>query len=750
MACRLEVSANRDMIKIVRQCGPTLKNVLRSKFGCTADFLGMDSAPEPGSGASWSGPPKTTPEKRFHVQLRDGLEVTVWKADLTAFPVDAVVNAANNRLDHCGGLAYALSKAGGPDIQKESDAFKKDHFSFGTGDAAVTNAGLLPCKKIIHAVGPCLPSEPTEKDVSLAEPLLEKAVQSVFHQAARHSLKSVAIPALSSGLFNFPLARCADVIVATVKRHAERREKGSPPTHVHLVNHDEPSVREMERACREKLSRSPSPSIQISTLTVKMQQVTLTLRKGKIEEQETDVIVNTTTENLDLSVGAVSKAISQRAGKRMQQEMEENAERLQHRRLVFTQPYGLRCKEVFHILWASEATREVFFPVISECLAAAASRGHTSIAFPAVGTGSLGLRKRDVAQTMALAVKVFAVDSLKRMDVDVVIYPTEDDTFMSFEAEMRTLQLDSSPPRSWTGRESPSEAAPPPPQIRLSAASREAAREAARWLGTLSSSVSYVIRNNFVQYFGVREFQRLQSWTGSGLVIQETFENGNAGMTVRGEPTEEVVAAGLRVEEMLCAVQEEFAREAELAMSLRSTRSVSHEAKPVDSANFAHGDEFRRAGLQIVRVDRVENPALRDVFELKRKQLELRVSPRQMYQRVPAQFCEMVSHIGFQREYAPPEEAAFGEGIYFARSVGEALKVWAHQAPREEFLYFVQAQVQTGNSTPGRPDLILPPPVGDDPLVLYDSLTGGPGVSVVFSGHQALPEYIVVCEKPVD
>lgn len=64
-----------------------------------------------------------------------------------------------------------------------------------------------------------------------------------------------------------------------------------------------------------------------------------------------------------------------------------------------------------------------------------------------------------------------------------------------------------------------------------------------------------------------------------------------------------------------------------------------------------------------------------------------------------------------------------------------------------EYLHFVEAEVLTGNSVLGKPDLILPPPLGADPLVRYDSVSGGCDISVIFTGYQALPVHIITCKK---
>lgn len=71
--------------------------------------------------------------------------------------------------------------------------------------------------------------------------------------------------------------------------------------------------------------------------------------------------------------------------------------------------------------------------------------------------------------------------------------------------------------------------------------------------------------------------------------------------------------------------------------------------------------------------------------------------------------------------------------------------MWNHT--NSEYLYFVEAEVLTGNSVPGTPDLILPPSPGADPLVRYDSVTGGHDICVIFTGYQALPVHIITCKN---
>uniref|UniRef100_UPI000D314960 poly [ADP-ribose] polymerase 9-like n=1 Tax=Maylandia zebra TaxID=106582 RepID=UPI000D314960 len=328
MAHKSDIALHEFSLNIVKQTGRALSHILDSKFGCVATFEGVDFE----SDASFGQQKRqtVTPEKRFSVKLRAGVEVSVWKADLTNFPVEAVVNAANCSLHHGGGLAYALCEAGGPQIQMESDDYTHKHGPIPTGEAIVTNAGLLPCKKIIHAVGPCLPIKPTYSEFSQAKRQLEQAIRSILDRVDKDQLDTVAIPAISSGLFNYPLSDCAETIVSTVRDYyGFSSSRWNLPREIFFVNHDEPTVTEMMNACHKILAphqhyqlvpqgQAPgthtSGATKTSNISIQIRNVLLALKSDNIEEQKTDVIVNTTSLERDLKVGQVSKALLKKAG----------------------------------------------------------------------------------------------------------------------------------------------------------------------------------------------------------------------------------------------------------------------------------------------------------------------------------------------------------------------------------------------------------------------------------------------------
>jgi O-acetyl-ADP-ribose deacetylase len=123
-------------------------------------------------------------------------------ADLTEREVDAIVNAANSRLQHGGGIAGAIVRKGGQIIQDESD--KIGHVP--VGGAAITIGGKLKARYVIHAVGPRM-GEGDEDNK------LKKAINSVLALAMEKKLRSISIPAISAGIFGFPKDRCAKIVV---------------------------------------------------------------------------------------------------------------------------------------------------------------------------------------------------------------------------------------------------------------------------------------------------------------------------------------------------------------------------------------------------------------------------------------------------------------------------------------------------------------------------------------------------------
>jgi O-acetyl-ADP-ribose deacetylase (regulator of RNase III) len=127
------------------------------------------------------------------------------EGDITEMQTDAIVNAANARLALGGGVAGAIRKKGGPKIQKECD---KIGGTF-VGGAVITTGGNLKAKHVIHAVGPRM-GEGNEDEK------LKNATLNSLKVADENHLKSISFPAISTGIFGFPIQRCAEIMLKTI------------------------------------------------------------------------------------------------------------------------------------------------------------------------------------------------------------------------------------------------------------------------------------------------------------------------------------------------------------------------------------------------------------------------------------------------------------------------------------------------------------------------------------------------------
>jgi O-acetyl-ADP-ribose deacetylase len=140
--------------------------------------------------------------------------IEVLDTDITALDVDAIANAANTRLAHGGGVAGAISRAGGPAIQRESAA----QAPVGLGEAVETSGGDMPCRWVIHAATMEL-GGPTSADI------IRRATASTLRKADELGAASLALVAFGTGVGGFPLREAARIEVEEVRRHVEQGSK---------------------------------------------------------------------------------------------------------------------------------------------------------------------------------------------------------------------------------------------------------------------------------------------------------------------------------------------------------------------------------------------------------------------------------------------------------------------------------------------------------------------------------------------
>lgn len=161
-------------------------------------------------------------------------EFQITQGDITEERVDAIVNAANSHLQHGGGVAGVIARRGGGVIQQESNEWVRKHGPVSHGEPAYTSAGNLPCKYVIHAVGPIWGEG--EEDAKLAA-----AVNGSLRLANVLKLESISLPAISTGIFGFPKERAAQIIFVSVEAYFGETLTSSLQM-VRLTLFDQPTV----------------------------------------------------------------------------------------------------------------------------------------------------------------------------------------------------------------------------------------------------------------------------------------------------------------------------------------------------------------------------------------------------------------------------------------------------------------------------------------------------------------------------
>ena len=136
-------------------------------------------------------------------------EIEVRQADVTQLEVDAVANAANTELRHGGGVAAAIARAAGPELERES----RERAPIGLGDAVATTAGDMPARWVVHAATMEL-GGPTSAEV------IERATESTLRCADELGARSLALVAFGTGVGGFPLDEAARIMVGAVRRHS--------------------------------------------------------------------------------------------------------------------------------------------------------------------------------------------------------------------------------------------------------------------------------------------------------------------------------------------------------------------------------------------------------------------------------------------------------------------------------------------------------------------------------------------------
>ena len=166
--------------------------------------------------------------------------IEILQGDLTEMSVDAIVNAANNDLQLGGGVAGAIRRKGGPVIQQECN----DIGSIPVGGAAITSGGGLKAKFVIHAASMQLGGDTSAN-------ALRSATAHSLRIAAEKGLRTIAFPAVGTGIAGFPMKECAEIMLRECVEHLRR---GSPVERISFVLFDGDAERAFEAVWKSMVS----------------------------------------------------------------------------------------------------------------------------------------------------------------------------------------------------------------------------------------------------------------------------------------------------------------------------------------------------------------------------------------------------------------------------------------------------------------------------------------------------------------
>ena len=177
----------------------------------------------------------TTAQRLGMGTTKEGKVIMLVKGDITEVAVDVIVNASNAELKHIGGVALAIANKGGPVIQEESDRQTRREGKLSDGDAIMMkDVGKLPCKRLIHAVGPRW-----NDGLSSEKAFLKKACLEALKLA--RNFKTISFPAISSGIFGFPIDKCATCMIRAFIEYS-KNDVLSSLHEIIIVVHDQPAI----------------------------------------------------------------------------------------------------------------------------------------------------------------------------------------------------------------------------------------------------------------------------------------------------------------------------------------------------------------------------------------------------------------------------------------------------------------------------------------------------------------------------
>ncbi|XP_048455186.1 protein mono-ADP-ribosyltransferase PARP14 [Rhincodon typus] len=723
----------------------------------------------------------------YKVQLPRGPLVTVYRGDLCKSEVDVVVNAANEDLQHIGGLAAALLKAAGSTLQTQCNWIVKEQGSLAPGDAVITSAGKLPCSRVIHAVGPRW----VGADADTSKKCLRKAIIQSLCLAEAHNLKTIAIPAISSGIFGFPLNLCAEVIVRSIREHCVDSQGGSALKAIHLVNHDEQTVRAISVAVQKILGEfaltGPTPTqpkrlnsgskINIRSMNCVHEAQTkeglnvfvlkggiqdVAVRQGRVNPSQ---VANAMIDSVCDFVNRKSSTYLQKIRivifqPQMFSEFQNSLQKRERSNLPESESFWNKAKNaVTGLFWTDQSKEKkqhftenhiVFKDQIDPVL------------FEICGASELIVEKA----------KSFLQCLILKEHDEKIIY--SDDLFQFSEKEEEELTALQKKLQITV-------------ELKLKPSGAEAiVRGAAKDVSSAYSKIQEMINNLRVKESRRRDEELLNN------LVQWHFEQGaqfipfDKAVNLDLEKAFTQVKTELLIEWQSKRWRVDFKQNTATDTQgniINLKRVLKTEGMATDNIP-SHWDDMQKSQykfiqlqqqsqeyqevvksittsenlmrlnkpIKIVKIERLQNMCLWKNYMIKKQQLEDKnpvgtSNEHVLFHGTAQDTLDSINHHGFNRSYAGRNATALGKGTYFAVSASYSAQETYSRTDARGFKYMYRARVLTGVYCRGQPGMVTPPSKSStNPTDLYDSVVDNeqnPTMFIIFNDIQAYPEYLI-------
>uniref|UniRef100_A0AAJ7SMI1 Poly [ADP-ribose] polymerase n=1 Tax=Petromyzon marinus TaxID=7757 RepID=A0AAJ7SMI1_PETMA len=408
--------------------------------------------------------------------LPGGHTISIYKGDIFKTPVDVVVNTATEKLQILtdGTFGKTLLEIGGSDIQMECNDLVHESGELKPAEVVMTSPGKLPCQNIAHIICGYLKKNSWNTCIDISKmKLVKEGIQNVLMTAGTIGHRSVAIPGLLFERYRYPLDIYTATLIDAVESFCKEEDNADNSlTDILFIDVDDSVLDALANALLCKVGKIPvtdepdrvvdllvqnenaflhpgCPQTQSSATTVTSpscittnEGLNISLVIGSIEEENSDVIINTTSANMKLDSGKVSSAIFRKAGPTLQNLVDNivQGQSIRSGQIVKTDVTGLNlcCHMVYHTSLGSWDNGKHLHKFMKHSLEMAHRDGVSSISFPALGTGMLSYPPAMVSSFMFSEVINFSQSHQKTMlkDIRFVIFSKDQLVISAFQAEL--------------------------------------------------------------------------------------------------------------------------------------------------------------------------------------------------------------------------------------------------------------------------------------------------------------------------